>query len=159
MERGLNEEVKKRCCLQMWDSVSQRCRRRRGEDSLDGGRKRRRTSKKRLILVGSLLALNLILLVMGAVFQPEGVPSYILMVFIANLLLYVAYYLAMKVSIDVDGNIRTTPLNTDSIPRETDEVGVLLRPLGRLQLGRRPLLLQRPRHQYHLGTRRVQKLE
>ncbi len=57
-----------------------------------------RRSRKRLILVLSLSILNLVLLVLGAVVTPDGVSSYILVVFIVNLLAYAIYYVIMKVA-------------------------------------------------------------
>ncbi|TRY74666.1 hypothetical protein TCAL_00719 [Tigriopus californicus] len=53
-------------------------------------------SKKRLVLVIILNLINIFFIVYGAVFQP-GISSFLLGIFIANLLTYAVYYIVMKV--------------------------------------------------------------
>ena len=52
-------------------------------------------SKKRLILILVLNALNLTFIVYGAVVSP-GVSTYLLAIFVSNLLVYALYYIIMK---------------------------------------------------------------
>lgn len=53
-------------------------------------------SKKRLVLVIILNLINIIFIIYGAIFQP-GISTFLLGIFIANLLTYAVYYIVMKV--------------------------------------------------------------
>ncbi len=78
--------------MQMYKSIKGKVRKSSRKELKENAK----ASRKRLILVIILTVLNLLLLIMGAAFQPNS-SSYILMIFIANLLAYVAYYLGMKI--------------------------------------------------------------
>ncbi len=78
--------------VQMYRSVRSRI----GKDKKKKESPKPKASKKRLILVLVLLVLNLLLLIIGAITTPNS-SSYILMIFIGNLLVYVIYYLIMKI--------------------------------------------------------------
>ena len=53
-------------------------------------------SKKRLLFIVSLELINLIFLVSGAIATPN-VSTYLLFIFISNLVVYTVYYIAMKI--------------------------------------------------------------
>eukprot|EP00095_Tigriopus_kingsejongensis_P005827 snap_masked-scaffold425_size175135-processed-gene-0.10 protein:Tk05827 transcript:snap_masked-scaffold425_size175135-processed-gene-0.10-mRNA-1 annotation:"sid1 transmembrane family member 1" len=59
-------------------------------------RKMHEYSRKRLVLVTVLNLLNVVFIVYGAVFQP-GISTFLLAIFICNLLTYAIYYILMKV--------------------------------------------------------------